>query len=155
MHPLTYPLVHSLALVTPSNPPFELPISHPHHCHHHHHHHHHHHYHHQGGGRVKRSLHGGKKSKTADEEEFMGEIQRYIREREARLMSTAKNSGPGTGPTAIKMSGMKSQYEFELHQINANDPHNWDIDSGNRQRKSSHVLSCHIISHPLIPHPLF
>ena len=66
----------------------------------------------------------------------MGEIQRYIRERETRLMATTKGVGAGAGPAAImKPSGMKSQYEFELHQINANDPNNWDIDSGNRQRE--------------------
>ena len=85
----------------------------------------------KGGGKGKKSL----AKKTADEEEFMGEIQRYVQEREARLMMTAKGAGPGTGSTVPKTSGMKSQYEFELHQINANDPNNWDIDSGNRQRE--------------------
>ena len=53
-----------------------------------------------GGGRGKKSTHGAKKS--ADEQEFMEEIQRYIREREARLMSTAKGSGPGAGPAVPK-----------------------------------------------------
>ena len=32
-------------------------------------------------------------------------------------------------------TGLKSQYEFELRQINASDPNNWDIDGDNRQRE--------------------
>ena len=122
-------------------------------------------------GRKRRGLRAAKAKakaatqKTADDEEFMAEIQHYMREREEKTLGQARGAGAIRDPSLKvillllssclstrgrpwggcdpftpaftllffcfmhtccgQATAMKSQYAYELAQIEANDPNNW------------------------------